>query len=260
MKKKKFIIFLIFIVIFISPISAFARAGGGGGGSGGSGSGGSASSSSSGSHYNNSRSSKRSNPLANIIGTVIIFTLIVRKNISKRFSIVLNNRKARILLKILENKGYKWNYKEIDRRIEVVFFKIQEAWTNNDINIAKEYVSDKVYDLYNSKLQWMKVNNKRNILDKIKLLEAKPVGVVSFADKKDDFMWFYIKASLIDYTINEISGQLIEGKTYRTRFDEYWKFKWNEHEWVLDEILQTGEIDGKGYFYSSVEEKDKFIK
>lgn len=263
MKKRSFIILLIFIFIISVPISVFARAGGGGSGGSGGGSGGSggSSSSSSSSYYNNSNDrNRRSNPLGSIIGTIVVISIIARNNITKRISVIINNRKARTVLRRLRNEGYQWNYNEIEKRVEVIFFKVQEAWTNNDMSIAREFVSDKIYELYNSKLQWMRINNKRNVLDKIRLLESKPVGVVSFINEENDFIWFYVRASLIDYTMNEMNGQVVEGKTTRTRFDEYWKFIWGENGWVLDEILQTDEIEGNGYFYSSVEEKDKLIK
>ncbi len=47
---------------------------------------------------------------------------------------------------------------------------------------------------------------------KIKLLNAKPVGLQHYKDNSKDVIWFYIHGLMIDYTINEKPHRLLMEK------------------------------------------------
>ena len=38
---------------------------------------------------------------------------------------------------------------------EKTYFILQKAWTKNEINLAKDYLTKELYENYKSKLQWM---------------------------------------------------------------------------------------------------------
>ncbi len=77
---------------------------------------------------------------------------------------------------------------------------------------------------------------------KIKLLNAKPVGLQHYKDNSKDVIWFYIHGLMIDYTINEKTTQVVDGKTRNSSFIEYWKFIKKNDSWVVDLIMQEDEV------------------
>ena len=50
-------------------------------------------------------------------------------------------------------KDKKLNYKELVMQAEKTYFVLQKAWTKNEINLAKDYLTKELYENYKSKLQ-----------------------------------------------------------------------------------------------------------
>ena len=99
-----------------------------------------------------------------------------------------------------------------------------------------------LYENFKSKLEWMDINNRRNILKKIRLVNLKPVSVYDDNDDKKDLIWFYIKGKMIDYIVDTKTKSIVSGDTKNKSFVEFWKFVKNEkNKWVLSEILQEDE-------------------
>ena len=87
----------------------------------------------------------------------------------------------------------------------------------------------------------MEYRNEKNILAKIQLLHALPVAVYDDADNSQDYVWFYIKGKMVDYTINTNTRLKINGNTSPTAFVEYWQYTRKDNRWVLNRILQKNE-------------------
>lgn len=49
-------------------------------------------------------------------------------------------------------KDKKLNYKELVMQAEKTYFVLQKAWTKNEINLAKDYLTKELYENYKSKL------------------------------------------------------------------------------------------------------------
>ena len=62
-------------------------------------------------------------------------------------------------------------------------------------------------------------------------------------DNARDFIWFYIKGKMIDYTINTETQMKTDGNTSAISFTEYWQFIRKEDQWVLHKILQRNEAE-----------------
>lgn len=144
--------------------------------------------------------------------------------------------------KMLESDNA-WKYKEISETVSDSFYAIQNAWTNMDLTSAAKYMSDELLDSFQTKLNWMAFRNQRNVLEKIELLSALPVAVYDDKDNSRDFIWFYIKGKMVDYTIDTVMQLKVEGNTSATSFIEYWQFVRRENYWVLNKILQKDEAD-----------------
>ena len=208
-----------------SPITIL-RAGGGGSSGGHSSSGGS----SSGGHYG---SRGYSNPISDIISAIFFAFIFFASAIILYFKVLRASFNSKRYLRLLDDKDITWKYKTIEKRVIESFYVIQEAWTNNDISKAKDYMAKDLYESFKIKLEWMDVNNRRNVLKKIRLVNLKPVSIL---------IWFYIKGKMIDYTIDTKTRNIVDGTTKNKSFIEFWKFVKNNHnEWVLSEILQEDE-------------------
>ncbi|ACA45963.1 Tim44 domain-containing protein [Clostridium botulinum] len=252
MKKGKNLIFiLLFIIIFIFNLSmtVSARSGGGhssGGGHGsssghGSGSHGSRGSSSRG--YYESSESNVGDLIEILIVPLFIILIWKRDAIICRPKISRKSKEAEKIIRRLKNVDISYSKDMLQNRVEKTYFKMQEAWTSLNLEISKEYMSEDIYKLHNSKLAWMEIRNQRNVLKNIKLLNAKPVGLEHYKDNSKDFIWFYIHGAMIDYTIDEITTQVVDGNTRNSSFIEYWKFIKKNDSWVVDLIMQEDEVD-----------------
>ena len=227
------LILIIIIILKVLPIEVYARAGGGGGGSsGGGGGGGSAGSSSGSSGYSN-------NPISTIIGWIIFIVISFSSAIVMKIKITKYRYNATNSFKDTD-----WSYPELIKRVEKTYFILQKAWTKNDIKLAKSYLTKELYETYDAKLQWMEVSNKRNVLKKIRLLNVYPLSLKDEKGNKKDIVYMYIKGKMVDYTINTITNEVIEGDSISRSFVEYWVFvKNHNNEWVLSKIYQHDELD-----------------
>ena len=246
--KKKRVLVVLFCIVFLMQCSTLAFARAGGGGSSSSGGGGTAVSSSSNTrrgYYGGS--GVRGSLIEYIIGSLLIPSVVY---VIRRGNVLVIKVKTtgkyiktkRIILN-LKRKNNIYSKKDLNRNVENIYFDLQEAWTNMDYTHVKEYMSEDLYIMHKVKLGWMAVNKQQNILQKIKLLSAKPIGIQHYLDSYKDVVWFYIKGSMIDYIINSETKEVIDGSTWPKRFIEYWRFVRKDGRWVIDKISQIDEID-----------------
>ena len=205
--------------------------------------------SSGGSHSSSGGSSSRhygrrgySSPLSTIISAIIFIIIIFASTIILYFKVLRASFNSKRYLRLLDNKDITWKYKTIEKRVIETFYIVEEAWTNNDMVKAKDYMDKDLYENFKSKLEWMDINNRRNILKKIRLVNLKPVSVYDDKDDNKDLIWFYIKGKMIDYIVDTKTNSIVSGDTKNKSFIEFWKFVKNDNnEWVLSEILQEDE-------------------
>ncbi|MDS0528441.1 Tim44-like domain-containing protein [Clostridium sp. SHJSY1] len=136
----------------------------------------------------------------------------------------------------------KYNYADIKNLIEDAFYAIQNAWMERNQDLAKEYMSENLYNKHKKQTDRMKKNKEKNIIGKFTVLETTP----KFLRNQENYgesLWIHIRAELIDYTINEETNKVIDGSTYeRAKFQEYWKFIKIDDKWIVDEIKQSYQI------------------
>lgn len=197
-------------LIYMFPESAFARAGGGGGKGGGG--------------------------IITIIlmPFLIIYSVILTRLVRKK------NQESKKLLEQIESLDSSWDLNKIKARVEVTYFKIQEAWMARDQDIAKGYMSERLYSNHKAQTDQMIKESRKNVLEKINLTEAIVVEVADFVDDIKDRIWVHLEGSMIDYIVNSETNEFISGDKEKVEeFSELWKFtKVTENQWVLDEIDQ----------------------
>lgn len=271
-------LFILFLSLIILPTtSAFAIAGGGGHSSSGGHSGSSHSSSSSGSsshshssygesnfpgssrrytssgYYGGSYASSNKFDLSDMLFLGFILLTFGGGIAALKYKLNLQNKKYKCLSAMREFKrdDSAWDYNTLEKDVTRAFYLVQEAWTERDQDIAKDYMSKEIYKLHKCKTEWMKIRGEKNILKDIKLLSITPVGALDSENNLKDMLWVNIKCSMIDYTINEKTNEIIEGNRWKSKkYEQFWKFKRNENHWVLDTIKWPDEIEDLDGFYN----------
>ncbi len=254
LKLKRVIAVLLIAVLFFSlaavTVSAGARADvpitvlRAGGGSSGGGSGGSGGSSSHSSHSSTGRHGN-SNPYSAIFGLFGFVLISGGATLFYRLMLSKYARNTKKLMKLLQKKDSAWKYKNIQKQVTKAYFAIQKAWTALDMSSARLYMSEDLYQSFETKISWIRYKNQRNVLKRIKLLDAVPVSLHDDVWDTDDHVWFYVKGSMIDYTENVETGERIDGSPIPGSFVEYWQFKRTKDDrWVLNSILQEDEAEG----------------
>ena len=224
----------------ISKYHVTALRAGGGGSSGGSSGGGS----SGGHHTPSTRSYGTGGVISNILSAIIMVILLFIGTIILYLKVLRSSFNSKRYMRMLDDKDITWNYKNVERQVIDAYYIIQEAWAVGNMAKAKDYMAKELYESFQSKLEWMEVKKRKNVLEKIRLVNVKPVSVHDDEDDKKDLIWFYIKGKMVDYMINTETLEKVGGTTRTTSFVEFWKFTRTENNrWVLTKILQQEEAN-----------------
>jgi len=110
-------------------------------------------------------------------------------------------------------------------RVNEMFLAIQKAWEARNMEPARRFLSQPQYEVLEGGVGEYVRNGTINKLDSIHIDKITPVTVTREGEK--DYVKVMITATVIDYTVDERSGQIVnpgvlgDGKTPKT-FDEYW--------------------------------------
>jgi len=212
----------------------------GGGSSGGSGGSGGSSSSS----HGHGNSSYDNNPISYIVNLITFLVVAFIGSIILYIKVLRSAINSKRYLKLLSKKDVSWKYRNIEKQAITTFYSVQNSWTNMNMESSKEYMSKKLYESFVTKLNFMEANNKRNVLKMINLIDIKPVSIYDDEDDEKDFVWFYIKGLMIDYTINTETEEKIDGTQFPTSIIEFWEFtRKGKDKWILSKIKQRDEAD-----------------
>ena len=120
------------------------------------------------------------------------------------------------------------------------FFKIQGAWANRDMSGVRNILTDEMYGIIQGDAERLKSEKRVNKLDNI---AVRSVDIVeAWQESGKDFVTIRFYANLLDYTIDETTGQVVSGsKTDPVKFEEYWTFTRpvGNHPWELSAINQA---------------------
>ena len=110
-------------------------------------------------------------------------------------------------VKLLEE----FNYTE-DKFLEEaykVYVNIQGAWASNDIDKAKEYLSNEMYNQYKAQISTMVLKKQRNVMNSFSYVE----GSVTKVRKEEDglFISTTINVHCIDYLLDENTNTVLRG-------------------------------------------------
>lgn len=177
-----------------------------------------------------------------LIYSAIVTVILIRKS-----------SQAKKLTEEISRKDRLWNYRTMIARVEEVFFKVQKAWAERNQTLARDCMSDRIFEKHKFQTDEMIANKTINILQRINLIDATIFSVADFKENSLDTFSVRIKASMIDYEIDEETKTITSGdKSKVGEFKEIWTFIRISNKWVLDEIDQDVSITdiGQGRAYT----------
>jgi len=141
---------------------------------------------------------------------------------------------------------------DAERRIREVFMQIQQAWMERNPYISQRHMSERLFAEHSAEIQEMIDDGVRNVLQNIRIIDIKiiekaggPSSAGGSLEPGGAFgggpvlgrMAAYITASMIDYEVDENTGQVVGGdRDTQEEFTELWKFVSGPTGWVADEI------------------------
>jgi len=121
-----------------------------------------------------------------------------------------------------------------------IFFKIQAGWANRDLEPVKGLLTSEVFSTLKTDVDELRREKKVNRLDNIAVRTVDLVEV--WQETGSDYVTVKFLANLLDYKVDEVTGQIISGsKIDPIKFEEYWTFTRpvGNHPWKLSAIQQS---------------------
>lgn len=122
-----------------------------------------------------------------------------------------------------------------------VFFKVQGAWTRQDLSPVRDLLTPEMYQILSGQLAEQKARGRLNRLENIAVRRVE----ISEAWQEGDYQYLTVGfiASLLDYTVDTRTGAVVEGSDREpVKFEEYWTFvrPRSGGSWRLSAITQPG--------------------
>lgn len=115
-----------------------------------------------------------------------------------------------------------------------VFFQVQAGWMRRDLTSYQHLLDDKLAREYEAAFVEMR---RKGHLNKLENIAVRSVEMVDAGvDGHEEFVSLLFTANLLDYTVDEISGNVVEGSmTEPVKFAERWTWSRpvGEREWKL---------------------------
>jgi predicted lipid-binding transport protein (Tim44 family) len=107
-------------------------------------------------------------------------------------------------------------------RAQTAFFKLQQAWTARNQDLARDVMSDALYERHKMQTDQLIAAHQIDMLENIVIGSARILDVHPGAAY--DSIAVAFTASMTDYTIDENTKQVVSGDRYQQTFTEIWTF------------------------------------
>lgn len=118
-----------------------------------------------------------------------------------------------------------------------VFFQVQAGWMRRDLDSYRQLLGEQLAKEYEGHFEEMRQKGQINKLESIAVRNLEIVQAGS--DGKEDFVTVLFAANLLDYTVDDKSGKLIDGSmTTPVKFKEEWTWARpvGTEDWKLEGI------------------------
>lgn len=181
------------------------------------------------------------NEFIQLICFIILYIIIIKIDEIKIKFIILNKHiKAEKLRKSLENHFVLYSQENLINRIKEIVSKIRKAFLGMDIVYVKDYLHTSTYEVYKSKIEWMKIRNENFPKLDSKLLKCKLIGLEHYKDISKDTVYFFMKIQL-QKNMNRDWCNINNNNSINKIF-ELWEFTIQENKWVLHKIIKINDF------------------
>ena len=111
-----------------------------------------------------------------------------------------------------------------------IYVNIQGAWSNNDIDMAKDCLGDALYNQYKAQLIGLKAKNQRNVMSDFEFIDAKVVNVVD--NPNSLLLNVALRVKCKDY-LATLDGKVLRGSSSRI----------NDYTYYLGFVVSKEEIE-----------------
>jgi predicted lipid-binding transport protein (Tim44 family) len=120
------------------------------------------------------------------------------------------------------------------------FFKVQAAWMGRDMGAVRDLLTPEMYETLQKDCERLRAEHRT---DRIENIAIRSVEVSeAWQEGGKDFVTVRFLASLLDYTVDDISNEVVDGsRTVPVKFEEYWTFTRpvGPNAWRLSAIQQA---------------------
>ena len=121
-----------------------------------------------------------------------------------------------------------------------VFFKVQAGWMRRDLNSYRHLLGEELAGEYAGHFAEM---HRKGHINKLESIAVRNLEIVQAgSDGQEDFVTVHFSANLLDYTVVDKSGELVEGSmTNPVKFDEQWTWARpvGSDDWKLEGIKEN---------------------
>jgi predicted lipid-binding transport protein (Tim44 family) len=121
-----------------------------------------------------------------------------------------------------------------------MFFKVQAAWMNRDMSAVRDLLTPEMYEALQKDCERLRAEHR---IDRMENISLRSVEVSeAWQESGKDFVTVRFLASLLEYTVDERSHEVVDGsRTTPVKFEEYWTFTRpvGPNAWRLSAIQQA---------------------
>lgn len=163
-----------------------------------------------------------------IIVIVLILVILTKLNENAQAARIVRGRMlqeasdAEAMLRRLREADPAFDEQVFYRRVTIAFLKIQNAWSQQDLQTVRAFISDAVYERFNIQFDEQRLLGYRNAMGNINVRNVRIAQVRS--DHFFDELSVRIDASAADYKVSLVNGSRLHGSDDSGPFTEIWSF------------------------------------
>jgi predicted lipid-binding transport protein (Tim44 family) len=133
-----------------------------------------------------------------------------------------------------------FNEEVLKETFQDIFFRIQAAWMHRSIDDMLNLLTPEMTEFFTREMEMLKQKGVINRLENIAIRKVEPAE--AWQEMGKDYMTILFTANLLDYTVDEKTGEVISGdKIQPVKFHEFWTFsrKTGAPSWELSAVNQV---------------------
>jgi predicted lipid-binding transport protein (Tim44 family) len=140
----------------------------------------------------------------------------------------------------IKRRDPRFNENEFKEIVQDLFFRIQAAWMNRSLEGAGDILADEMANIMASEFAAM---NQKGQINRLENIAVRKVEIAeAWQESGKDYMTVLFTANLLDYTVDDKSGEVVAGdRRNPVKFEEFWTFcrAVGESQWRLTAINQV---------------------